>query len=229
MVGLPITRIFSISFSLQQAKFVSDRFAIAVVSTILLTFSVTSSIGTATTVDVANGKALSQFQSASRQQIIEMAKKIAIAQLGPIEFEDFRRVTVQKRKHEFQIVFSAMVSVVQIKPESPLQSWISITITELGTQVIPQDAKYLPKLTPELRKVAALFAVDDSVSIKIGPDHYVASVSHPKSGGAEGYKIDKKTMKKEMTWHEHPDREDREEDRVSLDALGIEPWVEVAD
>ena len=49
---------------------------------------------------------------------------------------------------------------------------------------------------------------DDSILVKEFINYYDIIVEHPSAngftGGAEGYKVDKKTGKSEMIWHEHP-------------------------
>lgn len=48
------------------------------------------------------------------------------------------------------------------------------------------------------------FAEDENVRIVIFDDHYEMTISRQHYGGAECYKIDKKTNEWQMMWHEHP-------------------------
>ncbi len=85
----------------------------------------------------------------------------------------------------------------------------------------PPKATTAPMMASHTRKPAkanvdclsafkAKYPSGHHLSVRTFPDHYKIIVSHPSSeertGGAEGYRLDRKTCKTAMEWHEHPQR-----------------------
>ncbi|MFH2142871.1 MAG: hypothetical protein ABIJ97_10635 [Bacteroidota bacterium] len=59
-----------------------------------------------------------------------------------------------------------------------------------------------------LNKFKNYCSPNDNISVEEFQNHYEITVSHPSeedyTGGAEAFKVDKKTGESEMLWHEHP-------------------------
>lgn len=62
---------------------------------------------------------------------------------------------------------------------------------------IKKHSKVLEKFLATLGKNAETHIVENATS-------YEVTVSHPESGGAELYRVDKRTGETKMVWHEHP-------------------------
>lgn len=160
------------------------------------------------------GHYLEVFNVAKPKEMILLAKGLAQGAYGDTDLSDFSGISVYKNTGQFKVEFRAPYTNGGQKNEDPSQppggaktNMFTVHISEGGASVDPYKPEYLEKFPSVYRKIAALFAPGDSLSIQEQPEHYKVSASRS-GGGAEGFTIDKKTFEKKMTWHEHPRRED---------------------
>ena len=92
---------------------------------------------------------------------------------------------------------------VQAQTDSSKISIAPIDINELIK--LKEADKYQQKVLIDFKNSQS---TEDCLSVEEFKDHYKIIVEHPDTnnytGGAEAYKVNKKTGKSEMIWHEHP-------------------------
>lgn len=158
----------------------------------------------------------------TRAELIAKAKIEVVKKLGPIHFEDYPDISVWKSKNQIRVSFRTPVQFEEMS-ESKSETIHCQFIPSQPAIVYPKDKEFLYTQTDVTRKIASLFSPTDRIILSEKETFYTATVSH-KGGGAEGYKIDKITWEKTMTWHEHPNPYSQD---ISID--GGDPEIEIKD
>ncbi len=143
-----------------------------------------------------------EFAALGYDQKIAWAKATAEKTLGAVEWSDDPRIRILHNRTSGRVELSSRVNL------GSEDRFISVTVGPDATTVVP--AKLTP-LPPEARGVAALFGAGVTLQLTDQPEAYEVTVTHPavngSSGGAERYRVDKKTFTKTLLWHERFSRE----------------------
>lgn len=88
-------------------------------------------------------------------------------------------------------------------PIVALLACFSITAADTRQPSVKNSAKESAH-TKVLEKFLATLGKDAKTSVVENAASYEVIVSHPDAGGAEMYRVDKRTGTSQMIWHEHP-------------------------
>lgn len=85
-----------------------------------------------------------------------------------------------------------------------LLSGFELAATDVKAPVAAPKSTKDKKYSKVLEKFLATLGKNVKTQVVENTTSYEVTVSHPDSGGAEMYRVDKRTGESKMVWHEHP-------------------------
>src|SRR5262245_60742053 len=102
-----------------------------------------------------------ELKDKGKSEVVAAARAAVLAKYGErFPLEDFSAVRAWRKRSSLRVCFQ-----LPVRAESDLADQIHVTIRGAGVSVTPADASSLETLRPEHRAVAALFSVDDRLTV----------------------------------------------------------------
>ncbi len=154
-----------------------------------------------------------RMKSLANDDIIKLAVDAIKKDCGTFDINRFDQIRVEKSDEEIYVSFEMSVKFFPFSRKRKKFSYLAnVLFTE--NKVSPHCPENIFTPDNEVKELISvirnkLMKKDDSAEIYEYNDAYEISINHPATesatGGAEGYRMDKKTGDIKMIWHEHPE------------------------